>query len=215
MSGLAGLGSATSINLSQLTQFLSSISGSGILSGSQGAGGAGTVSASISGPGQLYSELQQLQAQNPTEFKQVVSQIASQLEAAAQQQGSSNAGSFLSDLASKFTSVANGGDLSQLQPHQHGHHGHQTYDSNGQASGTQSSSSSSIQQLLQTIISEVTQALNGQSSGQTASSTSGSSSTQPSSSTSIQQLFQTIINEVTQALNGQTNGASSTSSSPA
>jgi hypothetical protein len=112
-----------------------------------------------------------LQAQNPAKFTQVVSEIASQLQAAAQQaQGSQS--TFLSNLASNFQSVASGGSLSQLQPQQHHHH-HQVQQAYSQGtqnssqgvaglaqpSGSQSSSSSTLQQLFTTISSEVSQAL--------------------------------------------------------
>jgi hypothetical protein len=52
--------------------------------------------------------LQQLQTHNPAEFQQVVSQIASQLQSAAKPtQGQQS--NFLSNLATKFQNVANGG----------------------------------------------------------------------------------------------------------
>jgi hypothetical protein len=158
ISALAG-----SAYFTQPTQNSSGISGAANASSNSGAGGQ--VSANISGPGQLFSELQQLQAQDPTKFQQVVSQIANQLQSAAQQQGSSSQGSFLTNLANTFKNIANGGDLSQLKPHHHGHHGQGTYNSNGQAvpssSGATATSDAGIQSLFQTISSEVAQALGG------------------------------------------------------
>ena len=65
---------------------------------------------------QLLSNLQQLQTQSPVQFQQVVGQIASRLQSAAQQQGHASAGALLLDLAAKFQNIAGGGPLSQLQP---------------------------------------------------------------------------------------------------
>ena len=136
--------------------------------GSLGSGAASIGdSAQISAPAQLYAELQQLQTQNPAEFNQVVTNIANQLQTAAQQAGNTPQGQFLSNLASQFQNVANGGDLSQLQPKPQGHHHHHTYDQNGQlqsssasaASQTTSNGSASLQQLFTSIQNEVTQAL--------------------------------------------------------
>jgi hypothetical protein len=72
-------------------------------------------SALISSPGQLYSQLQQLQSQNPDQFQQVTSTIAGQLASAAAQ-APGGAGSFLETLASQFQSAAQTGDASVLQP---------------------------------------------------------------------------------------------------
>ena len=118
-----------------------------------------------------------MQTQNPAQFQQVVTQIASQLQTAAQQAGSDQTpqGQFLSALAQKFQNVANGGSLSQLQPsqshHHHHHKGQQAYAQNGQnadqglsgltqqSSSSSSSSSPNLQQLFATISNEVSQAL--------------------------------------------------------
>ncbi|HZZ79731.1 MAG TPA: hypothetical protein VFE62_14520 [Gemmataceae bacterium] len=123
---------------------------------------------SISGPGQLLSELQQLQSTDPDKLKQVASDIAQQLQSAAQQQGQQTGfGQFLDNLAGKFENIANGGDLSQLQPgqqvhgHGHGHH-HHSYDSNGQSVDPTSPTSATgdpIDQLLASIAGTVSQAL--------------------------------------------------------
>ena len=177
------------ITNSYATQFASMYQSAGNTLGVQGNSGSGQSSATISGPGQLLSDLEQLQAQNPAEFKQVVTQIASQLQAAAQQQGQTPQGQFLSKLASEFQNVANGGSLSQLQDggslsqlqsaHHGHHHHHHTYNSSGQT--VQSTGSSTTTS----------------SSGTTGSGTSSSNS-----GTSIQQLFSNIFSEVSQALAG-------------
>jgi hypothetical protein len=171
LSGGEGLGNASSLYFSQLGQAGSRRSSVGSLTG--GEGGVSQSSATISGPGQLLSNLQQLQTQDPTKFQQVVSDIAGQLQAASQQsQGSQS--DFLANLASKFQNVANGGSLSQLQPqgHHHHHNGQQAYSQSSQSqsqgvaglaqsSSSQSSSGSSLQELFASISSEVTQALAG------------------------------------------------------
>lgn len=123
-------------------------------------------SASISGFAQLLGNLQQLQTQNPAAFQRTVTQIASQLQTAAKQQQGPES-QYLSNLAAKFENIANGGNLSQLQPHHHGHHQHsaQTYNSAGQATaqgisdGIPSSSSSQLQSLFASLNTQVTQAL--------------------------------------------------------
>ena len=70
----------------------------------------------ISSQAQFLSQLQQLQTNDPDKFKQVVTDIANKLGQAAQQLGKSGEGKFLADLAAKFQSVADTGDLSPLQP---------------------------------------------------------------------------------------------------
>jgi hypothetical protein len=161
MTGAVGLGSAA---IAQAAQHLLALSGSQnqsagaiVAAGSSSPNGAKST-ASISGPGQLLSNLQQLQAQNPTKFKQLANQIANQLHVAAQQQGQTGQGQFLANLASKFQIVASTGSLSALQQGHHAHHGHHTYNSAGK-SVLSSGSSGDVQQLFASISSEVSQAL--------------------------------------------------------
>jgi hypothetical protein len=173
ISGTCGnsLGIASSLSYLQQLQGAGGVSASSNTAAAQGTTGPNQISTTISGPGQLFSNLQQLQAQDPAKFQQVVSDIASQLQAASKQaQGPQS--DFLSNLAAKFQNVANGGSLSQLLPgqHQHLHHAHKAYGEGAQTqtqgiaglaapSGDKSASSSSLQQLLRTISSEVKQAL--------------------------------------------------------
>jgi hypothetical protein len=178
MTGAEGLGSAAGAYFAQLSQSVTSPKGVGSLSGGEGAaslsggeGAGGQSSASISAPGQLLSELQQLQAQDPTKFTQVVGQIASQLQTAAQQSQGGQA-DFLSNVAQQFQSVANGGSLTQLQGHNHDHRVPATYASGGSGASqslagaapqgsASTASGSSVQQLFASISSEVSQALAG------------------------------------------------------
>ena len=171
LSGGEGLGNAAGTYFAQKAQGTSSIGTLSTLSGGEGSGGASQSTSSISGPGQLLSDLQQLQSQNPTSFTQVVSQIASNLQTASQQnQGSQS--SLLSSLASVFQSIAGGGSLSQLQPQQ------QSNQSQAQHAYSQSVQSS---QGLTGLAS----ALYGQSSG---------------TGSVLQQLFSSISNQVNSAL---------------
>jgi len=77
---------------------------------------SGTDSAETSNPAEFYSKLKELQESDPEKFQEVVSSIADKLEEAASDEDLSSASSMLSDLAAKFRDVANGGDISQLQP---------------------------------------------------------------------------------------------------
>lgn len=76
-------------------------------------------------------ELAALQQSDPEKFKQVVGQIADQLSQAASSQTGAAANK-LSELADKFKTAAESGDLSALQPPAHpghggGHHAHTAY----------------------------------------------------------------------------------------
>src|ERR1700683_4273940 len=104
LSGGEGWGSASSLYLAQQIQGVSGLNASTSSTGGAGGIGGTQSSASISGPGQLLSDLQQLHTQNPTAFQQVVTQIVSQLQAAAQQAEGPQS-TFQSNLAAKFQSV--------------------------------------------------------------------------------------------------------------
>ena len=69
-------------------------------------------SASISKPGDLMAKLQKLKETDPDKFKEVCTSIAEKLSSAAESSGDTK----LSEMADKFTDVANGGDISQLAP---------------------------------------------------------------------------------------------------
>jgi hypothetical protein len=166
MTGAEGIGGGAAAYFASRAQSVASTTAVRSLSGGEGAGGlsggegGGGDSASFSGIGQLLSALQQLQTQNPSQFTQVVSQISSQLQDAAQQQGQTSQGSALSNLATEFQSVASNGDLSQLHLHHHASNGGgSTYGSNGQPSGSGSSSYSDLQQLFADLAGEVNSSL--------------------------------------------------------
>jgi hypothetical protein len=144
------------------------VGAAGSLTGGEGGSSIASSSASVSSPGQLLSNLYELQTQNPTAFTQVVTQIANQLQAAAQQ-AQGPASPFLSSLAQKFQNIADGGSLAQLQPSHAHDHAPQAYAQQGTGAtqglaglGSVASgqpSGSSLRQLLTTISSEVSKAL--------------------------------------------------------
>jgi hypothetical protein len=161
MTGIQGVSSSQNLLFLELSSVNSFTGSNNSSSGPTGIGAGPGASANISGPGQLFSNLQQLQSQNPTEFTQLVSQIASQIQSASQSVQGPLA-QYLQSLSNSFQSVASTGNLNQLQqtpplppP--------ATYNSNGQ--GVQSGSSGNapfghlMHQLFATISQEVSQAL--------------------------------------------------------
>src|SRR2546430_1198029 len=93
MTGVEGLGLTVSVSFAQPLQstfrasaLTSSSAGSRADRGNDDAGG-GAVSATISAAGQLLGNLHHLLNQDPTQFQQVLTQIAGQLQGAAQPVG--------------------------------------------------------------------------------------------------------------------------------
>lgn len=72
--------------------------------------------AEMSGPAQLFSKLQQLLDEDPEKFKEVMNQIADKFEEAAGEVEDGDMKQMLLEMAEKHRSVAESGDLSQLQP---------------------------------------------------------------------------------------------------
>jgi len=74
--------------------------------------------ADVSKPSELLSRLEQLKNDNPEKFTDVMNDIAGLLQQASEElaETDSEEASFLSMLSSVFSSVAQTGDLSQLQP---------------------------------------------------------------------------------------------------
>jgi hypothetical protein len=105
---------------------------------------------------QLMSTLQQLQQSNPTEYKQVTQQIATNLQNAAKTataDGNTSAASQLTQLATDFTNASQSGQLPNIQDlaqavgggghHHHHHHGHAAASSSSTDSSSSSTSTSS------------------------------------------------------------------------
>ena len=115
--------------------------------------------------------LKQLASQDPAKFKEVAADIAAKLKAAASTDSSNIAGgvanSFLTNLAAKFDTAAQTGDVSGLQPsgggRHHHHHAHASggYNQQGQAvqasSGTQPTAD--LKSLFDSINKEVADTL--------------------------------------------------------
>jgi hypothetical protein len=134
---------------------------------------------------QLASVLQQLQQSNPTEYKQVTAQIATNLQSAAQaaqSQGNSTAATQLGQLATDFTNASQTGQLPNLQDlaeavsggsgggHHHHHHaeGSSSDSSSAGSSATASSSSAgSPGQALSQLLSSLFQTSDSQSTQST------------------------------------------------
>jgi len=116
---------------------------------------------------QMLSELQQLQQSNPTEYQQVTSQIATNLQNAAQTaqtDGNTTAASQLTQLSKDFSTASqndqlpNIQDLAQAVSGHHGHHGHHHHahaassDSGDSSSSTSTDSSTSSAQTLDQLL---------------------------------------------------------------
>lgn len=105
--------SVSSLTTTAAVSSLSSPSASGTSDTSEASGVA--ASADMSKPAELLNKLKQLKQQDPTKFKQVMSDIADELRTAAKNSGAAG-GAMLSKLADKFEQAGQTGDLSTLQP---------------------------------------------------------------------------------------------------
>ncbi|VTR93292.1 Uncharacterized protein OS=Desulfovibrio sp. U5L GN=DesU5LDRAFT_2834 PE=4 SV=1 [Gemmata massiliana] len=158
-----GTGSATGA-LYDISQLLLSQGTTSITSGLGTTSAVNDVgdSARISGPGKLLGELQQLRSQDPTKFKEVTADIASQIRTAASQ-ATGGAADFLNNLADRFQSASSTGSATGLAPAHHHHHHTGAYNQSGQAVPasveTSPTSGADLQQLFDSISATVTQAL--------------------------------------------------------
>jgi hypothetical protein len=155
-----GIGSAATLSFAQPTEAASKAgavqSGGGGVGGTSEISGKGQNSASISGLGQLLSNLQQVQTQNPGQFPQLVSQIAGALQSAAAVH-TGGASQLLINLAGSFEKAATSGALPQL------HQGTEThsYSKTGQpvtttaVTGPAASAGSQLQQLFASLASQL------------------------------------------------------------
>jgi hypothetical protein len=83
----------------------------------------------------FFKQLQQLQQSNPAQFKQVLTDTASKLKAAAGQSTDPQQAAFLNNLAGKFQTAADTGDLSALKPDSNGSSTANTQPYGGRAHG--------------------------------------------------------------------------------
>jgi hypothetical protein len=135
---------------------------------------AAAASTQISGPGQLFSRLQQLAETDPAKFKEVAQNIADQMHQAAS--GSDQRAKFENQLADKFAQAAQTGDLSPFQSqaggesgHAQGHHHHHHH--SGGHDG-----SNSIASILSNALDQVNQALATSTTPASASSSADTTS---------------------------------------
>ena len=147
----------------------------------------GSEMATISGPGQFFSDLQQLSQSDPTKFKQVASQLATSFQNAASNATGADA-QRLNSIANNLSQAAQTGSLQPPQPppsagtvgqtgdasgsggahHHHHHHG------GGGGGGGQSSA---MNQAFQAATSILTQSLSSSSSTTTATTLTSSTQT--------------------------------------
>lgn len=137
--------------------------------------GVAAAKTHISGPGRLFSGLQQLAEQDPERFKQVAQQISDQLSATAD--GSTGRASALAQkLAERFGEAAQTGDLSPFRPgaerggigHRH-HHDHHHHDHGHHLGG----SSGAVRSVLENALDLVHQALSARGPASGTADTSG------------------------------------------
>ena len=146
----------------------------------------GAGSASISTPGQFFSEMQQLSQSNPTEFKAVAAQVATTFQNAASQASGPQAKA-LNNLATQFSQAAQTGTLQPPQGAQAaaqsqnagagsgssggGHHHHHHHGGGGMGQ------SGPVQQAFDSAMSILTQAQQGGGSIATSSASSSTRTT--------------------------------------
>lgn len=73
-------------------------------------------STSVSGPGAMLAKLKSLKDSDPAKFAEVMSDISSKLEDAAEASSDPHEKEMMSDLSTKFATAGKTGDLSVLEP---------------------------------------------------------------------------------------------------
>jgi hypothetical protein len=126
------------------------------------------VSVDLSKPGQLFSQLQNLAQTDPTKFKEVTADIASQLKDAAASQTGKQA-DFLNELAGRFDAASQSGKMSDLKPPQEqaqasGLHHHHSVQGAGNAESS-SSSQAGADSMFQAVQGIIANALGSVSTG--------------------------------------------------
>ncbi len=154
INSIANSSTVDALSLSTLTSAASSGSAQATLDASSTPASSTTTSK----PGELLNKLSQLQQQDPAKFKAVTQQISDELKTAAQSATGPQA-AFLSKLSDDFAQASSSGNLSALQPQQHGsqqgsavHHHHGGGRHGGGGAG-------SIESVLSTALDQVNQAL--------------------------------------------------------
>ena len=136
-----------------------------------------TDSTQLSPLAQILETLQQLQQSNPTEYKQVTAQIATNLTSAAttaQADGNTTAATQLNQLATDFTDASQSGQLPNIQDlaqavggHHHHHHHAQAAASDSDNSSSATTSTTDSSTTASRLTSELLSAMqvNGAQSG--------------------------------------------------
>jgi hypothetical protein len=166
-----------SISSSSLQSIINALQSAGVAAGTTaGTSSAGQPpdSSQLSPLAQLLSTLQQLQQSDPTKYKQVTQQIATNLQNAAQtatSDGNTTAANQLNQLATDFSNASQSGQLPNIQDlsqavggggHHH-HHGEAApSETSGTSSGTSGTSNTNqtLNQLLSALASTGTQSAN-------------------------------------------------------
>jgi len=171
------MGSINTLSSSYLQSILSStLQSNGLTSNTGNSPTSGSVSSAtlqsdngqLSPFTQLMSTLQQLQQSDPTKYQQVTSQIATNLQSAAQTaaaDGNPAAANQLNQLATDFSDASKSGQLPSIQDlakaiggghHHHHHHAHAaSSDSDSDSSTSTTSSSTSTNQTLNQLLASV------------------------------------------------------------
>jgi hypothetical protein len=170
------MGSINTLSSSYLQSILSStLQSNGLTSNTGNSPTSGSVSSAtlqsdngqLSPFTQLMSTLQQLQQSDPTKYQQVTSQIATNLQSAAQtaqSDGNTAAANQLNQLATDFSDASKSGQLPSIQDlakaigggHHHHHHAHAaSSDSDSDSSTSSTSSSTSANQTLSQLLASV------------------------------------------------------------
>lgn len=113
--------SSSSLDLWQLLEAqASSQSGSASSSTQTSSTYSTSDSTSVSDPGKLFKELEQLSKTNPAEFKKIAASISKELTAAAKNSTDPGQAQFLTNMAAHFEKASQSGNFSDLFPHQGG-----------------------------------------------------------------------------------------------
>jgi hypothetical protein len=156
---MGSISSLTSLSNTYLQSLLGSTQQGSLSGASSGTSSVATQSENgqLSPFAQLMSTLQHLQQSNPTEYKQVTGQIATNLQTAAKAataDGNSTAANQLDSLAADFSNASQSGQPLNVQDiaqaagggHHHHHHGHAA--SSDTASSDTDASSTQLNQAL-------------------------------------------------------------------
>ena len=144
----------------------------------------------ISGPGRLFSGLQQLAEEDPERFKQVAQQISDQLSATADS-STGRASALAQKLADRFGDAAQTGDLSPFRPgserggigHHHHHHHHHGHDLSGGSEAVRSVLENALDLVHQALTTPAAGTGDAGATGATGSATDDASATGGATST--------------------------------